>query len=260
MTVSPRRAIIAGNWKMYKTTAEARTFAQALIAKLGTRTAALPDIVVCPPYTSLSTVQDTFQKAQAPVIVAAQNMESRDQGAYTGEVSPLMLQDLGVKWVVIGHSERRQYFNETDKTVNEKTLAALKHGMTPIVCVGESLAERDGNQTDAVIQRQVEKALEGVDPADYPKIVVAYEPVWAIGTGKVCASQEANRVCELIRQTLAKKGSGDQTRILYGGSVKPDNSQELMSKPHIDGALVGGASLDAEDFFQIIEATRLAKV
>lgn len=258
--MATRRPIIAGNWKMFKTTQEAAAFTEALWQKVQPRVGAdLPEIVICPPFTALTTVKQTAVSLKAPFIVAAQTMESRDNGAYTGEISPLMLLDLGIRWVVIGHSERRQYYNETDETVAQKTVAALRHGMTPIVCVGESLQEREAGQTDRVIEQQVRAVLSQVTAQDLPKIVVAYEPVWAIGTGKVCEAPEANRVCALIRRFLNEYGSGEQTRILYGGSVKPDNTQALMSQSDIDGGLVGGASLEPDSFFGIIEQACLVK-
>ncbi|HEY9687117.1 MAG TPA: triose-phosphate isomerase [Coleofasciculaceae cyanobacterium] len=256
---SSRRPIIAGNWKMFKTTKEAADFTQALWQKTQPHVGVqLPEIVVCPPFTALQTVQNLASQLQTPFIVAAQNMESRDNGAYTGEISPLMLLDLGVRWVILGHSERRQYYNETDETVAEKTIAALKHGMTPIVCVGEQLNERETGNTDRVIEQQVRAVLEKMNSQDLPKMVVAYEPVWAIGTGKVCDATEANRVCGLIRHFLNEVGAGDQVRIVYGGSMKPDNAQALMTQPEIDGGLVGGASLEADSFFAIIEQASLA--
>lgn len=249
-----RRPIIAGNWKMFKTTQEANTFVGALWQKVQSlKGIELPEIVVCPPFTALSTVKQQVEKLGAPFIVAAQTMESRDNGAYTGEISPLMLTDLGIHWVVLGHSERRQYFNESDETVTAKTLAALKHGLTPIVCVGEELQERENGLTDAVIEQQIRAVCSQLQASDLPKIVIAYEPVWAIGTGKVCEAAEANRVCALIRHFVGEYGPADQTRILYGGSVKADNTQALMSQSDIDGGLVGGASLEAESFFAIIQ-------
>lgn len=257
---STRRPIIAGNWKMYKTTQEAAEFTRTLWEKVQPNAgASLPEIVICPPYTALATVKENSTQLKTPFITAAQNMESRDKGAYTGEISPLMLLDLGIRWVVIGHSERRQYFNETDESVAQKTVAALKHGMTPIVCVGESLQERESGATDRVIEQQVRAVLSQVSATDLPKIVIAYEPVWAIGTGKVCDATEANRVCALIRHFIGEYGAADQTRILYGGSVKPDNTQALMSQSDIDGGLVGGASLEAASFFGIIEQACLVK-
>ena len=257
---STRRPIIAGNWKMYKTTQEAAAFTKALWEKIQPHAgASLPEIVICPPYTALTTVKTSSADLKAPFITAAQNMESRDNGAYTGEVSPLMLLDLGIRWVVIGHSERRQYFNETDESVAQKTVAALKHGMTPIVCVGEALQDRENGLTDRVIEQQARAVLTQITAADLPKIVIAYEPVWAIGTGKVCDATEANRVCALIRHFISEYGNAEQTRILYGGSVKPDNTHALMSQSDIDGGLVGGASLEADSFFGIIEQACLVK-
>lgn len=255
-----RRPIIAGNWKMFKTTEEATSFVDALWQKVQPHASAqLPEIVLCPPFTALSTVKAAISKLNAPFIVAAQTMESRDNGAYTGEISPLMLKDIGINWVVIGHSERRQYFNETDESVAAKTVAALQHGITPIVCVGELLQERENGLTDAVIEQQVRAVLTQISAAELPKIVIAYEPVWAIGTGKVCKAAEANRVCALIRHFISEYGAADQVRVLYGGSVKPDNTQALMNQSDIDGGLVGGASLEAASFFGIIEQASLVK-
>lgn len=252
---SSRRPIIAGNWKMYKTTQEATAFTEALSATVKAHSGvSLPEIILCPSFLSLASVKEAATRLGAPFNVAAQTMESRDNGAYTGEVSPLMLIDLGIRWVVIGHSERRQYFNETDETVAEKAMAALRHGITPIVCVGENLQERDGGVADRVIEQQVRAVLNHLSAADLTKIVFAYEPVWAIGTGKVCDAAEANRVCALIRHYLLEiDPSAAQTRILYGGSVKPENAQELMAQSDIDGALVGGASLEPASFYGIIE-------
>ena len=258
MTHSARKPVIAGNWKMFKTPAEADVFTRSLhdqVKKIPSENT--PEMVICPPFTALSAVVSAVEKLKAPFVVAAQTMESKDSGAFTGEISPLMLKDIGVNWVVLGHSERRQYYNESNQSVNEKTKAALAHGLTPIVCVGETLSEREAGVTDERIQTQVEEALKDIDPSDYPKIVLAYEPVWAIGTGKVCESDEANRVCGLIRKTLAKQGDADKTRILYGGSVKPENIKEIMAGNDIDGALVGGASLEPESFFKIITGSLL---
>ena len=250
-----RRPIMAGNWKMHKTVGEAVAFVEAVSFKLKNQDEeALPEIVVCPPFTALDAVNKAVQHTGAPVIVAAQTMESRDQGAYTGEISPAMLNDLGIGWVVLGHSERRQYYNETSQTVAEKTAAALRHNMVPIVCVGETLEDREAGNTDGVISQQIAAVLNVLAATDVARIVVAYEPVWAIGTGKVCDSAEANRVCELIRKLLAVHGAADDTRILYGGSVKPDNAAELLSHPHIDGGLVGGAALEPDSFVALITA------
>lgn len=249
-----RRPIIAGNWKMFKTTQEASTFVETLWQKVqALKGNELPEIVVCPPFTALNSVKQKVDALGAPFVVAAQTMESRESGAYTGEISPLMLADLGIRWVVLGHSERRQYFNETDETVTAKTLAALKHGLTPIVCVGEELQERENGLTDAVIEQQIRAVCSQLQASDLPKIVIAYEPVWAIGTGKVCEAAEANRVCALIRHFVGEYGTAEHTRILYGGSVKADNTQALMSQSDIDGGLVGGASLEPDSFFAIIQ-------
>jgi triosephosphate isomerase len=247
------KPLIAGNWKMFKTTAEAVSFTEALAQRVQALPAdARPDILLCPPYTALSVVVEATQRLNAPFAVGAQNMESRDNGAYTGEISPLMLKDLRVGWVLIGHSERRQYYNETDETVNAKTRAALAHDLSPVVCVGESLDEREAGQTDTVIERQVTRALSGLNDTEIQRLVFAYEPVWAIGTGKTCDAAEANRVCGRIRSLLGANGA--TVRVLYGGSVKPENTAELMSQSDINGALVGGASLEPDSFFRIIEA------
>lgn len=261
-----RRAIIAGNWKMYKSTAEAEAFVASLWERLNSQVnSTLPEVVLCPPFTALQTTQQAASKLKAPFTVAAQTMESREQGAFTGEVSPLMLLDIGIRWAVIGHSERRQYFNETDETVAQKTQAAFKHGMTPIVCVGENLEEREAGNTDRVIERQMAPILALLSSVEMAssnaELVLAYEPVWAIGTGRVCEADEAGRVCKLIRDLLRSKlgnsAWADRTRILYGGSVKPDNVKSLMAQPDIDGALVGGASLDVDSFYALIDNTCL---
>lgn len=260
-----RKTIIAGNWKMNKNEKEAKELASAIASGLKGKSE-LPEVVLCPPFTSLHTVLEAV--SGTPAAVGAQTMEYRDSGAYTGEISPLMLVAMGVKYVIIGHSERRQFFGETNATVNLRLKAALKHKLIPIVCVGESLDEREEGLTDSVVRRQVAAALADIDEADitdadFTPLVVAYEPVWAIGTGKTCESAEANRVCGLIRSTInefysrTEKGDkstvGDSIPILYGGSVKPSNVDEQLSLPDIDGSLVGGASLTAEEFLPIIE-------
>lgn len=263
-----RKTIIAGNWKMNKNDKEAKELASAIASGLKGK-AELPEVVLCPPFTSLNTVLEAT--SGGPSQVGAQTMEYRDSGAYTGEISPLMLVAMGVKYVIIGHSERRQFFGETNATVNLRLKAALKHKLIPIVCVGESLDEREEGLTDSVVRRQVAAALADIDEADitdaeFTPLVVAYEPVWAIGTGKVCESDEANRVCGLIRATIneyysrTEKGEkapstvGESIPILYGGSVKPSNVDEQLALPDIDGSLVGGASLTSEEFLPIIEA------
>ncbi|HBR29129.1 MAG TPA: triose-phosphate isomerase [Firmicutes bacterium] len=245
-----RKPIIAGNWKMYKTTAEARALVQGLKEK------ALPagvEVVLCPPFTALTTVAELAKGTE--IGLGAQNLFWAEEGAYTGEISPVMLKELGCTYVIIGHSERRQYFGETDDNVNKKAQAALEHGLKPIICVGESLEQREAGETASFVSGQVKKALEGLAPESIPQVVIAYEPIWAIGTGRSSSSADANQVIALIRQTIAKQFSSDladQVRIQYGGSVKPENITEYMAQPEIDGALVGGASLKADAFFGIL--------
>lgn len=241
-----RKPLMAANWKMYKTVGEALSFMtrfQELLSGVE-----FPDIVICPPYTAL----DALSKALKTTAVAlgAQTMAAQKEGAYTGDISPAMLQELQVQYVILGHSERRQYHHESDPEINAKLKAALEYGFTPIVCVGESLEQRESGQTDARIQGQVEAALSGITIGDREKLVFAYEPIWAIGTGKVCDADEANRVIGLIRNWIQVT----ETRVLYGGSMKPDNVTSLMSQPEIDGGLVGGASLDPQSFFQLVQA------
>lgn len=256
--MTKRRTIIAGNWKMFKTRKEATELASAVAAGVkGEKD--LPEVVLIPPFTSIESALNAVK--DSPVAIGAQNMDWRDNGAFTGEVSPVMLTELGVKYVLIGHSERRQFFGETNQTVNQRLKAALAHKLIPIVCVGETLDERESGLTDSVVRRQVGAALAEIPPEALDVIVVAYEPVWAIGTGKVCEADEANRVLGQIRATIAdlyKEGGhserADIVPLLYGGSVKPSNIEEQMAKPEIDGALVGGASLKAEEFLPLIKA------
>jgi triosephosphate isomerase len=248
---SLRKAIIAGNWKMYKITPEAK----ALVEDLKTRVGTLSDreVVVCPPYTSLAIVAEVLQGSA--IKMGAQNMYWEDKGAFTGEIAPGMLKDAGCVYVIIGHSERRQYFGETDGTVNKKMKKAFQSGLLPIVCIGETLAEREGDKTFQVLERQVREGMSGLSQEEAKKLVVAYEPVWAIGTGKTATSQQAEEAHKFIRQKLGEIYSpaiAEEIRILYGGSVKPDNCKELMGLANIDGALVGGASLEAESFSKII--------
>ena len=246
-----RVPIVAGNWKMNKTPEEADDLCRALLSRLD----GLDDreVVVCPSFTALAIVSEVIQGTK--VVLGAQNVFCEDSGAYTGEVSPLMLKALGVKYVIIGHSERRQYFGETDEMVNRKVKAAIQHGLKPIICVGETLDQREAGVTESLVKNQVEKAFHDITADKAKQVVVAYEPIWAIGTGKTATSQEANRVIGVIRGAL-KEIYGDPVaqavRIQYGGSVKPDNMKELMQEPEIDGALVGGASLDAESFARIV--------
>jgi triosephosphate isomerase len=245
-----RRKLIAGNWKMYKTTAEA----VALVEAIKKGAAGAPgDTLVAPPFTSL--VAAVAAAKGSPVAVAAQNMHSEKEGAFTGEVSPTMLKDVGVTHVILGHSERRQYFAETDQGVARKTKAALDNGLLPISCVGETLAEREAGRTMEVVGRQVDAILDAVTADEAKKVVIAYEPVWAIGTGKVATPEQAQEVHAFIRQRIAAKHGkavADVLRILYGGSVKPDNVKGLMALPDVDGALVGGASLKAESFLKLV--------
>jgi len=247
-----RVPIIAGNWKMYKTIPEARSFGRQLGDRV--KQSRDPIVVVCPPFTAIGAVADEFAGTQ--VQVGGQNCEFHDEGAFTGEISPRMLKDAGCQYVILGHSERRQYYAETDGGVNKKAHAALAHGLIPIICVGEKAEEREVQLTDNVIIVQVQRALLNLTPEQISGIVFAYEPVWAIGTGKTCDAREANRICGIIRDTVerfAGPGPADDVRILYGGSVKPDTIAEQMAQPHIDGALVGGASLDPASFGRIVE-------
>ncbi|MCK5178601.1 MAG: triose-phosphate isomerase [Candidatus Omnitrophica bacterium] len=253
-----RKPIIAGNWKLNNTEKEAVDLVTALRNNLSNVTEV--DIVVCPVFTVLPVVHDVLLESN--IGLGAQNVFWEDSGAFTGEISAPLLKDIGVQYVIIGHSERRQYFGETDEMVNKRIKAALAHGLTPIVCVGEVLQEREDNQTFDVIQKQCEGAFSGLTAEEKKKMVLAYEPVWAIGTGKTGESEEANRVIKLIRLTIAEifnSEPADKVRILYGGSVKPSTIEEQMNQSDIDGALVGGASLEAESFAQIIKGTIPAK-
>lgn len=246
-----RRPVIAGNWKMYKTQPETRAFFDAfkpLVAE--TRSC---DIIIAPPFTSLSVAVDSARGTQ--IGIAAQNAFWEPEGAFTGEISMRMVSDTGARAVIIGHSERRQHFAETDHTVNRKLNAALAANLTPIVCVGESLGEREANHTESVLKKQFEGSLRALTAAEFSRILLAYEPVWAIGTGKTATPEIASEVHEFLRNLAAERFSPEQAsaiRILYGGSVKPDNIKGLMAQAEIDGALVGGASLDARSFAAIV--------
>jgi triosephosphate isomerase len=246
----PRTPYIAANWKMNKTVAEAAEFIDALLPRIA---ATQHDVVVCPPFTALHEVVE--RRRGTAVRVAAQNMHEDDAGAFTGEVSAPMLVELDVEAVVLGHSERRQFFGETDAALAKKVPAALAADLEPILCVGESEEARDGGQTEEVLERQLQDDLAEVADEDIPKVVIAYEPIWAIGTGKVATPEQAQEACAFIRDVLRARGAAaDDVRILYGGSVKPGNAAELLALPDVDGALVGGAALDAEDFAAIVEA------
>lgn len=242
---------MAANWKMYKTPVQAQEFTKNFLPLVANHER--DEIVLCPSFTSLSVVIAAV--TGLGVAVGAQNMYSVDEGAFTGETSPVMLQAIGVTHVILGHSERRQYFGETDETINRKLKSALGHGLVPIVCVGEMLAEREAGKTNDVLLRQTRGVLAGIEAAQAATIVIAYEPVWAIGTGKTATPQIAAEAHGVIRGEVAQllgKGTADAMRILYGGSVKPENAPALMAEEEIDGALVGGASLDAQSFGKIV--------
>ncbi|WP_138418383.1 triose-phosphate isomerase [Aquibacillus sediminis] len=248
-----RKKVIAGNWKMNKVRAEAEQFIND--TKTNVPASDQVESVVCAPFPYLASLVE--KAAGTDVEIAAQNMHFEDNGAFTGEVSPVMLKDIGVTYVVLGHSERREYFAETDETVNKKTHAAFNHGITPIVCVGETLEQREANETMTLVESQVKKALEGLTEDQVKQTIIAYEPIWAIGTGKTATSEQANEVCTHIRGVVEKAVSADAAqavRIQYGGSVKPANVDELLSQSDIDGALVGGASLEADSFLKLVEA------
>ena len=243
-----RKAIIAGNWKMNLTPSQG----VALVNELKPLVLdADCDVVVCVPATDIDAVGKAIKGSN--IKLGAENVHFADNGAYTGEISADMLLELGVEYVVIGHSERRQYFNETDETVNKRTLQALKKGLIPIVCIGETLEERETTKTEEVLYTQIVNGLKGVD--DLTKLVIAYEPVWAIGTGKTATSEQANETIGFIRKTLAQifcENCASKVRIQYGGSMKPSNAKELMAMQEIDGGLIGGASLKAEEFAKIV--------
>jgi triosephosphate isomerase len=251
-----RKPLVAGNWKMNNTVGQALDLVSGVATK--TRNVHKVEIVVAPVFTAIKTVADFLIETGSPVQVAAQNVFWEESGAYTGEVSPVMLKEAGCKWVIVGHSERRQYFGETDETVNKRVRAALNlGGLKPIVCVGETLAERESSATEAVLTRQIKGALGGLTTADMEKVVIAYEPVWAIGTGKTATPDMADAAHAHIRSELENLFGGDtaeKTRILYGGSMKPENAAELLAMEHIDGGLIGGASLKVADFVAIIDA------
>ncbi len=244
-----RKPVIAGNWKMYKNVAEARALAKGLRANVSGVTDR--EIVLCPPFTALTAVLDEVKGCA--IAVGGQNAHWEKQGAFTGEAAAPALADLGCRYAIVGHSERRQYFAETDATVNKRMQAVIAAGLTPIVCIGETLQEREANQTFAVIERQMKEGLKGL--ADPATLVIAYEPVWAIGTGKTATPAQAQEVHAFIRQLYGKMynaAAAQAVRILYGGSVKPDNMAALMGQPDIDGGLVGGASLEVDSFTKII--------
>jgi len=254
-----RKPIIAGNWKMYKTLKDGQELAVALKREL--YKIENVDIVICPAYTLLAYLADDLEESN--IALGAQDIYWQEEGAFTGEVSPLMLKDAGCQYVIIGHSERRQFFGETNETVNKKIKSSLRHDLTPIICVGENLQERESNNTFKVIQDHIKGGLVDISAEDMLKTVIAYEPVWAIGTGKTASPEQAQEVHKFIRDLLRKmygEEVASNIRIQYGGSVKPENITELMSKPDVDGALVGGASLKVDSFSSIvIKASEVVK-
>ncbi|WP_445488100.1 triose-phosphate isomerase [Niallia sp. 03133] len=247
-----RKPIIAGNWKMNKTLPEAVEFIKEV--KGSVPSSENVDTVVCAPALFLGQLVELTNGTD--VNIGAQNMHFEKSGAFTGEISPVALENIGVKYVVLGHSERREFFNETDEAVNQKTIAAFENGLTPIVCCGETLEQRENGETNDFVAAQVQKALQGLTDEQAKATVVAYEPIWAIGTGKSSTSADANEVCAHIRKVVSEQFSSEvaeSIRIQYGGSVKPENIKEYMAQSDIDGALVGGASLEAQSFLQLLE-------
>jgi triosephosphate isomerase len=254
-----RKPIIAGNWKMHHDHFVAIQVVQKLSYRLEDDDFEAVDVVICPPYTDLRTLQTIIDADRLKIQLGAQNCYFEDEGAFTGEVSPPMLVKLNVGYVIVGHSERRQIFGETDEWVNLKTKAVIKHGMTPIVCVGETLEEREAGDTAAKVTSQTNAAFAGVKPADAATSIVAYEPIWAIGTGRNATPQDANDTIGVIRGALRDLYSAETAetiRIQYGGSVKTGNIKDLMAMPEIDGALVGGASLEPDEFARVIQYRR----
>lgn len=248
-----RKPIIAGNWKMYKTFSEAKQFIEE-VKGLAPDTDKV-DSIICAPSLFL---QPLVQATEGSTLqIGAQTMHDAKEGAYTGEVSPVQLKDIGINYVILGHSERRQYFNESDVSVNKKVKAAYEHGITPIMCVGETLEQRESGATTSIVENQVAAGVAGLAEEQINQLVIAYEPIWAIGTGKTATAEDANEVCGVIRKKIAdlySQEAADQVRIQYGGSVKPANIEELLDMEHIDGALVGGASLEADSFVKLLEA------
>jgi triosephosphate isomerase len=247
-----RRPYMAANWKMWGTRAQARDYCERLPGLLPDPVRA--EVVLCVPFTALDTVVGAMEDTD--VRVAAQNMHQEETGAYTGEISPPMLTELRVDAVVLGHSERRQYFGETDRALQEKVPAALAAGLEPILCVGETEDEREADETQRKLRAQVQEAVENVEPGRLQDVVIAYEPVWAIGTGRVATPEQAQEAIAFVRALVGDRSSeaAERVRVLYGGSVKPDNAAEILAQPDVDGALVGGASLDPEGFAKIVAA------
>jgi triosephosphate isomerase (TIM) len=254
--MSERRPIVAANWKMHKTHLEAIQAVQKLSYLLDRKDVDRVEVVICPPFTALRSVQTLIDSDRLPYGLGAQDVHSEDEGAFTGEISAPMLAALDVRYVIVGHSERRQLFGEDDATVNRKVRAVVRHGLVPIVCVGETLEEREAGGTETRVSEQVRLAFDGINPAAASSAVVAYEPIWAIGTGRNAEPTDAGQVIEVIRGTLAERVGpdvGGVVRVQYGGSVKAGNIREFMAHPEIDGALVGGASLDPEELALIVK-------
>ena len=253
-----RKPLLAANWKMHKTHLEAMHLVQQLAHELAGFDYDSVEICVCPPFTSLRTIQTLIDADRYRFLLGAQNMSPEPEGAFTGEISAQMLKSLDVEYVILGHSERRELFGESDETVNAKVKAALAAGLRPIMCCGETETEREAGETEAKVERQVRGGLQGVKPDQVRGSVIAYEPIWAIGTGKTATPDDAQSTTAHIRKVLAAtfdQATAEQTRILYGGSVKAGNAAALMSQPDVDGGLVGGASLDAGEFASIIKAS-----
>ena len=249
-----RKPLISGNWKMNHTHLDAIAVVQKLAYTLGPADYERAEVSVHPSFTALRSVQTLLDADEVPIALGAQNVYPAESGAFTGEVSPVMLAKLNVRYVIVGHSERRQLLGETDEMVNRKLVAVLQHGMSPILCVGETLEEREAGTTEAKVLGQLKADFEGVSPEAAAKVVIAYEPIWAIGTGRTASPEDAQAVCNAVRGWVGEAYGSDlaaRTRVQYGGSVTPDNVAELMAQPDIDGALVGGASLDAERFARI---------
>ncbi|MDD5217346.1 MAG: triose-phosphate isomerase [Candidatus Omnitrophica bacterium] len=246
-----RKPLIAGNWKMFKTTEEALSLVEGIRA--GVHKVTNCTVVICPPFTALDAVAKALKGSS--VDLGAQNMHPQTEGAYTGEISPVMIKELGCRYVILGHSERRQYFGESDLFINQKVKTAIKYSLIPIVCVGETLEQRESKQFLEVVKKQIDCSLADLTKEDIAKVVLAYEPVWAIGTGRTASPEQAEQMQSYIRRLLNEKYGQDVAQkiwILYGGSVKPDNMAALIAKPNVDGALVGGASLKAESFTEIV--------
>lgn len=246
-----KKPLIAGNWKMFKTIPEGTNLVN--IIKAGVHKITACEVVVCPPFTALAAIADLLHESN--IDLGAQDMHYETEGAFTGEVSPLMLKDVGCRYVILGHSERRAYFQEKDELINKKVLAALKYNLVPIVCIGETLEEREARRAFEVVKYQFDHSLMDLKTEEIERVVIAYEPVWAIGTGRTATPEQAEQMHSYIRRLLNEKYGEDtaqRVKILYGGSVKPDNITQLTSKPNVDGALVGGASIKAESFIQIV--------